>query len=703
MRGAVRRLPPTLFIAFCAFCWTASAQALFMMRYPLEIACSSAAECANSLQLDVHTLSSLALVGVGPTGWAVFCIAVHAFAVLLFSVLGIAIALGGAGMRRWFLAATWPALGFGPIAQFSEWPIARLALPAVGLAGFFWSLAAFPTSRVQPRWARIPVVAGAVLALVFFAVPSVVDALARGEQPWWGLEGPAGLSVTGGILAAQMVRFRRSDASVRRYQGQLVLALGIMLAGGGAAATLAAIPGVGHGTLPVLLLQLGGVLTTVIVAVVITAATIAGRAYGVRVVVDHVLSGAVLCGLAVLGYVAAVAVASVIAPPGIAAAVAAIVTALVLAGAVGRVLRGIDRLVYGDAAQPARVVAAVGQVVETARRADTIVPEMLYVAAEKLLIPVLSLVLPDGETFGATVGGDAGPAPVRTDASRHEPLSLEDATGQPFATALVGLRRGQLHLSRRDREAVRSLASPLAAALAVRRLTVAADTAQRRSATASERERVALRRLLHDGVGPALASARYRLDAMAADVPCLIDIADPQERVRVGSAVRAHVDSARDAVADAYAQVRDVSRELRPPVLDEQGLAAALARYAVDAGITARIDATARVGEPQSSALYRVGVESIANAVRHGGAQNVSVVLALHADAVMLRITDDGCGMPERVVPGVGLRSMRERVAGLGGVLSIAPDSAGGVSVTATVPCDGAGVAMPGVEWVSLS
>ena len=94
---------------------------------------------------------------------------------------------------------------------------------------------------------------------------------------------------------------------------------------------------------------------------------------------------------------------------------------------------------------------------------------------------------------------------------------------------------------------------------------------------AGERERVALRRRLHDGVGPALAAARHRLDAMAEDVPRLIDTADPQERLRAGSAVRAQVDSATVAVAEAYAQVRDVSRELRPPVLDEQGLAAALA------------------------------------------------------------------------------------------------------------------------------
>jgi len=92
------------------------------------------------------------------------------------------------------------------------------------------------------------------------------------------------------------------------------------------------------------------------------------------------------------------------------------------------------------------------------------------------------------------------------------------------------------------------------------------------------------------------------------------------------------------------------------------------------------------VDEPHSSVLYRIGIEAITNAVRHGSAENVNVLIARNADAIVLRITDDGHGMPNTFVPGVGVRSMRERVAVLGGSLSITTNDEGGVSVTAMMP-----------------
>jgi signal transduction histidine kinase len=85
-------------------------------------------------------------------------------------------------------------------------------------------------------------------------------------------------------------------------------------------------------------------------------------------------------------------------------------------------------------------------------------------------------------------------------------------------------------------------------------------------------------------------------------------------------------------------------------------------------------------------AALRIAQEALHNAVRHAGADTVAVRVRAGADAVEVDVTDDGRGLPGRPVPGVGLSSMRERAAELGGSCSVGPADPSGTRVHAVLP-----------------
>jgi signal transduction histidine kinase len=85
-------------------------------------------------------------------------------------------------------------------------------------------------------------------------------------------------------------------------------------------------------------------------------------------------------------------------------------------------------------------------------------------------------------------------------------------------------------------------------------------------------------------------------------------------------------------------------------------------------------------------AAYRITLEALANIVRHSQAQNCTVSLSVNSKHLHVEICDDGQGIPEDAQPGVGLNSMRDRAAELGGVCMIEPLPLGGTRVLAELP-----------------
>jgi signal transduction histidine kinase len=196
-----------------------------------------------------------------------------------------------------------------------------------------------------------------------------------------------------------------------------------------------------------------------------------------------------------------------------------------------------------------------------------------------------------------------------------------------------------------------------------------------------EEERRRLRRELHDALGPQLAGLTLGIETARQR---LVD--DPQTDVLLAELGR----QAEDAVSD----VRRLAHGLRPPALDELGLAAALHQLAQQTTRTAGIHVQVHVADapPLPAAVevatYRISAEALTNAVQHAAARTCDLTVSVDpaANAVLVEICDDGCGLAPDNPPGVGLGSMRERAAELGGRCDIDTMPQGGTRVRARLP-----------------
>ncbi len=199
----------------------------------------------------------------------------------------------------------------------------------------------------------------------------------------------------------------------------------------------------------------------------------------------------------------------------------------------------------------------------------------------------------------------------------------------------------------------------------------------RRVLAAQEAERVAIARDLHDEVGQVLTGVLLQLNSIAA--------AAPEHDVALGET--------REAVRRALDEVRRISSELRPEMLEHLGLASALTELSSSVGrlagvrIQRRFPASLPMLAPEVElAVYRIAQESLTNIARHAGARNVTIELEPREDTVVLRVEDDGRGLGDPPAEHGGLRSMRERALLVGGTLAIDGTGGKGVSVRLEVP-----------------
>jgi len=204
-----------------------------------------------------------------------------------------------------------------------------------------------------------------------------------------------------------------------------------------------------------------------------------------------------------------------------------------------------------------------------------------------------------------------------------------------------------------------------------------------RLVTSQEEERARVSRELHDGLSQLLVSTKYRFETA-------------QERLLAGrnNAAQA-IDDGLAGLSEAIGEIRRISHDLRPSLLDNLGLPAALNQLADDFGRRTGIAVSATIAPlpplPSNGAnttLFRVAQEALTNVERHAGARHVDLRLEQTDDALRLSIVDDGRGLPapRDRGSGIGLRNMRERVEHHGGALEIAAGETTGTRLRARIP-----------------
>jgi signal transduction histidine kinase len=252
--------------------------------------------------------------------------------------------------------------------------------------------------------------------------------------------------------------------------------------------------------------------------------------------------------------------------------------------------------------------------------------------------------------------------------------------GETIGTIRVGPRRGESALTARDRAVLAQLvthsAPALHGALAVSELI----EARSRTVLAREEERKRLRRDLHDDLAPTLAG----LGMSAAAIAQLARSGDPEASLVADELL---VD-----IQTAIGQTRELAYGLRPPILDDQGLVAAIRDRLRPATmenpritIHAPEDRMALPAAVELAAL-RIVQEAVSNVRRHASASACVVTLEASASELTIEIADDGVGIPRSHRSGLGLASIRERADELGGASSVGRRSVGGTVVSVRLP-----------------
>jgi signal transduction histidine kinase len=621
-----------------------------------------------------------------------------------------AVVLLAHGLGRGTRQLAWVLLGSGTAAALTALAAAMVvvapeATAAVGvlaqLQSWLWVPGFVPLLTLVPllypdgllpgrlwRWVAAASTAGIVLMVAGVALyPEVVDGRVPVTKPLTSLAvarvfyvGAVALLVPSALLsvASLFVRLRASTGLRRRQVVVLLVAAALLL-----------LVTAAQGLIPTPVNTLVQAVAVALVPAAIGVAVTRHRLYELDVAICRALVATSLAICLAGTYLTVFALARAVAPGGsaVGTAVAAGVTGVLVQPLARRLSSGVERLYYGDRADPYAVsarlasrLAARGLDVAEVPQAvcDTVVESLRLGSAEIRLAGSHQVV--GAATRHHTATGVAGRGTAQFPL-RHR--------GEEVGTLLVTARPGEGVVGLRDAEVLATVADQAAPAIAALGLHQQLQHSRESLVLAREEERLRLRRDLHDGLGATLAGLRLQVEsaqALVGDTPAASLLA-----------------AAGRGVTSAVAEVRGITDSLRPPALDEIGLARALELLAervrtpglevsahvspqVSSQVTPQASAPAGavvpLGAAAEVAAYRIASEALANVARHSGATTSVLSLSVEpapdgqGPQVVLEVADNGRGLPASgAAPtsgsGLGLAAMRQRAEEIGGSFEV--------------------------------
>jgi signal transduction histidine kinase len=565
-----------------------------------------------------------------------------------------------------------------PLRDLAAWISAWAWAPELAVAALLPLL--FPDGTLASRrWRPVAVAAltGLSLAMVGMAFSHhPIDATDTIDNPWalphstWLLYlSRAGLllvfaSTLAGFVSL-VLRMRSARGPIRAQLQWLMLSVLVTI---GLALSAFAVPGTANEV--VWGVAMAAIPTGVVIAVV------RHRMLDIELVLNRALVYAILTGIVVVAYVAAVSVVGDVAAKKLGIAAVAVV-ALLVAAARDRLQRAVEHALFGDRHNPYSVVDRLGRRVDAASGPLDALEQMAAELRSALRLPYVG-VLPVHDSLAAIRSGTATAGTVDVPITAH---------GAPIGVLQVGRRHAGEQLTAAEQSVLQDVARRAGALLQAAVLINDLRASRDGIVAAREEERRRLRHDLHDGVGPQLAGLALQLDSLARR------LGDDEETA-------ARVEVLRSRLRDTVVEVRRVVDNLRPPALDDVGLVEAvrqqvsaysLAGAGHHAAPAALVDVVAAPLPPLPAAVevaaYRIVTEAVANAVRHGRPQQCRVALDVTGTELVLSVSDDGSGIDADAVRGVGLTSMRERAAEVGGTFDLVTGPSG-TAVTARLPLE---------------
>jgi signal transduction histidine kinase len=304
----------------------------------------------------------------------------------------------------------------------------------------------------------------------------------------------------------------------------------------------------------------------------------------------------------------------------------------------------------------------------------------------------------DEKTVYATITSTVANAVRSPSASlalhRGPRIETVSATGAEQEAALLlplvyrGERLGEMRVSPRtpgepygrvDRALLDQLANQTSALVYALRRDAELESTRRGALETVAEERARLGRDLHDSIAPLLAGAGLTAEALRRGMAP--GTADEEDAERLAARLR-----------NAATEIRRLAHDLQPAPVDDRGVEAALADYiaTLEAPEMPQIRLHAEVAESLPTAVeqgaYLVVLEALNNVVCHAHAKHCEVSVTLASGELVLSVVDDGVGLSQPYVSGIGITSMRSRVQALGGVFDLGAAPDGGTLLQARIP-----------------
>jgi signal transduction histidine kinase len=428
-------------------------------------------------------------------------------------------------------------------------------------------------------------------------------------------------------------------------------------------------------------------LASVVLSVAIAIAIVRHNLFDIDRILSRSLLYAGLTGVVVGLYIGSVSLFGLVlqhSASGVAPLLATGMVAVALQPLRDVMQRLVSRLVYGLRDDPYAALTGLGRRLAATTDPKKVLPEAAATVAQALRLPYVAIELDEVTT----------PGDVRAPAAEYgveAPVALQLALvhqGEEVGTLMVGARSVEERFSAADLRLLRDVARHIAQAAAGVRLSLALLRSQEHAVAVRAEERRRLARDLHDGVGPVLTGATWTLQAAT-------------------TKLQTNPDAARDLLNTALVHIRQGAEDLRricmglrSPV-DQLGLREAVLAYTDRVSLAIHADLPQQIPRLAAAvevAAYWILAEAVANVLRHAEAANCWVCLEIGNDALQMTIADDGHGLPARMRPGVGVGSMRERAAEIGGSCEIQSRNGGGTEVVVCLP-----VSLPGAEDTGLA
>jgi signal transduction histidine kinase len=547
----------------------------------------------------------------------------------------------------------------------------------------------FPDGRFVPRGSRW-LAAGLLLlpAWTIFLQPLVTQSGGDLTNPVnlgsFALGMTLWVTLGGGIFYAQVYRYRYVSNSVQRLQMKwLIYGLGVWLT----IQVLYGVPWLYSLTLPpssAYPTWLAGAnifwsLSLAAFPITLAIATLRYRLYNIDLIINRTLVYGALTAIIIAIYVLGVGGMGILFQSSGSLLISLPATGLVAAlfqPLRARLQQSVNRLMYGERDSPYQVLRRLGQRLETGSSPDSGLSALVETIGQALKLPHVEISIMHGTALEvAAVHGKASDEPI------NFPLIYRSET---IGYLQVSPRSANEAFSAGDEQLLRQIARQTGPAAHAVQLNRALQSSRIRLVTAREEERRRLRRDLHDGLGPVLASQGLK---MAAASQFLHD--DPEKARQLLEDLLSQNES-------TVAEIRRLVYDLRPPAIDELGLAGAIRELSVDS-LTLQVE----VQEPDRGlprlpaavevAAYRIATEAFANVSRHAHARRCTISLSIlenqdKTQILCLRVEDDGIGLPKEGVAGIGLNSMKERAEEVGGELRLESQPGQGTEVIAWLP-----------------